>query len=297
MMMPAYRTFVAIVENETLVSAAQALHTTQPTLTRQLQQIESDFGIQFFDRVGKKLVLNQAGFLVYQYAKQFVTLENRMQDELSVFMNPEVGAIRIGAGLTPSIYLLPQLFSLYRAKHPFVQFHVRSGSSEEVFTALLHGEIDLGVVTTLVHEGLEVKTVPLIRDDLLLVAPAGHPLLRSQPASIQEVAEYPVVLMAKGSGLRKIIDEIAGTHGFKWEMVTETDSLESINRLVQSGLGLSVLPRSSVQDDLLQGKLSVVALRDMELGARTITLISRSTGYLPAAASRFAEKLPELLGM
>jgi DNA-binding transcriptional LysR family regulator len=294
-MMPVYRTLVAIVEHETLVSAAQALHTTQPTLTRQLQQIESEFGVQFFDRVGKKLVLNQAGELVYQYAKQFVTLESRMQDELSAFMNPEIGAIRIGAGLTPSIYLLPQLFKLYRMEHPLVQFHLRTGSSEEVFSSLLQGEIDLGVVTTLVHEGQEVTTQALIRDELLLVAPANHPLKMQMPAAIQDVAKYPVVLMAKGSGLRKIIDEIASDHGFKWDMVTETDSLESINRLVQSGLGLSVLPRSSVQDDLAQGKLTVIPLCDVELGARTITLITRATGYLPAVAALFARELPTLL--
>ncbi len=290
-----YFTFVKIVESETLVCAAETLHTTQPTLTRQLHQLENEFGVKLFDRIGKKLVLNPAGKMVYQYAKQLVTLENRMQEEISAFMNPEIGLIRIGAGLTPSIYLLPQLFSLYRTYHPNVRFHVRTGSSQSVFTYLLGGEIDLGIVTTLGDGTSEVKAKDLIRDELLLVAPMTHPLVAVSSCRIRDVAVYPVVLMRVGSGLRRIVDDLAINHGFAWNIVTETDSLESMNRLVQNGLGLSVLPRSSVQDDLSAGRLSVIPLYDVNLGARTITLIQRASGQLPAVSAQFAVHLPTLL--
>ncbi len=290
-----YVTFVQIVESQTLVGAAESLHTTQPTLTRQLHQMERELGVQLFDRVGKKLILNQAGVMVYQYAKQFVILESRMQDDISAFMNPELGTIRIGAGLTPSIYLLPQLLALYRENHLGVGFQIQTGSSHEVFTLLLHGEVDLGIVTTLQAGDAEVETKPLFRDELLLVAPMTHPLVHRSSCTINDVSKYPIVLMRKGSGLRKIIDELAITHGFRWELVTETDSLETMNRLVQSGIGLSVLPRSSVQDDLLARRLSVIPVQDVNLGERTITLIKRATGQLSAVAAQFADELPNLL--
>ena len=290
-----YHTFVQIVESQTLVGAAESLHTTQPTLTRQLHQMESELGVKLFDRVGKKLILNQAGEMIYQYAKQFVTLENRMQDEISAFMNPEVGTIRIGAGLTPSIYLLPQLLALYRSSHTGVRFHIQTGSSHDVFSLLLRGEADLGIVTTLQAGVTEVETKALIRDELLLIAPVTHPLVQVVSCTIREAARYPIVLMRTGSGLRKIVDDLAMAHGFRWETVTETDSLETMNRLVQTGIGLSVLPRSAVQDDLSAKRLSVIPLRDVDLGARTITLIKRATGQLPAVAAQFADKLPSLL--
>lgn len=286
-----YRTFVTIVRSDTLVKAGEALHLTQPTVTRHVQQLEAEFGMTLFDRIGKRLVLNRAGELVYGYAVRLLELELKMRDELAGFANPEVGTIYIGAGLTPSIYLLPPLFAAYRANHPKVQIQVRTGASKEVSTWLLHGEIDMGVVTT-VDAGLDgVRISPLYQDDLWLVAPAGHPLADEPCGDVSRLNDYPFVAMREGSGLRRLLAEFAKTHGLSLTVAMETDSLESINRLVQHGVGIAVMPRSSAQDDVQAGRLAHIALQDIALGARTITLLTRFDTVLPACAAQFAVEL------
>jgi DNA-binding transcriptional LysR family regulator len=290
-----YMTFVQIVEQETLVKAAAALHVTQPTLTRQLQQLEGQLGMRLFDRMGKRLVLNHAGELVYRYAKTYVGLMQKMEDELNGFRNPEEGHVYLGAGLTPSIYLLPQVLAQYRERHPGVQFQVQSGSSREICELLLQRQVDLGMVTTFDERHTELTGVPLFRDELLLVAAATSPLVSNGPVHFRELSRHPFVLMRPGSGLRNMVMNLTADKGLDVLIAMETDSLESISRLVQFGVGLSFLPRSSAQDDVSAGKLAVIQVADVELGARTISLVSRNDGLLPACTAQFAATLPILV--
>lgn len=287
---PLYRTFVTIVEQNTLMRAAQVLHLTQPTITRQLQQLEAKHRTQLFDRFGKRLAMNRAGELVYEYAIRAIALEDKLSDELNEFTDPTRGTVYLGAGLTPSIYLLPELFATFQNSYPAVKFHVSTGSSSLITQSVLSREIDLGIVTT-VREEPELTAIPLMRDDLRLVVPPSHPLVHAKVVSFDEVLRYPIILMKKGSGLRTIIVEYAEQRGKALVPVMETDSLESINRLVQYGMGIAFLPDSSVRDDIRAGRLVDVKLGDINLGSRTITLITASNRVLPACAIRFHEEL------
>lgn len=319
-----YRTFVQVVERGTLSEAAASLHLTQPTVTRQLQQLERECGTALFDRSGRRMVLNRPGQRVYQTARQVLALEQRLLDELREFADPDVGTIYIAAGLTPSIYLLPPVLAAYRNAHPKVQFQVQSGSSREVLDLLYSGTVDMGVVTTAEADG-DLTLTPLMLDRLLLVAAPHHPLIadgsqrtglnefstsppevraqvltqrRSHVREVRfaELSAWPMVLMRPESGLRAIVESLAGSSGAKLQIAMETDSLESLNRLVQTGVGLSVLPQSAVSDDLTAGRIVEVKVQDVELGSRTITLAARTGAALPASAARFAAALPALVG-
>jgi DNA-binding transcriptional LysR family regulator len=293
---PLLRTLLTVAESQTLVQAAESLHLTQPTVTRQLQQLEQRLGVRLFDRFGKRLVLNHAGEVVYRYAKSQQRLYEKMQEELNALADPDVGTVYIGAGLTPSIYLLPPVLATYRARHPRVQFQIRSGSSRQVCAALQRREIDLGVVTTVDEQAQDLDTTPLLRDELLLVAAPHHPLALRGAAAFADWIREPLILMRQGSGLRRIVESLAAERGLSLQVAMETDSLESISRLVQLGVGISCLPRSCVQDDVAAGRLVVVEPEDVDLGARIITLVTRKEGMLPACALQFARFLPLALG-
>jgi DNA-binding transcriptional LysR family regulator len=288
-----FESFVQIVEQETLVKAAAALNLTQPTVTRHVQQLEHYLGMPLFDRIGKRLVLNRAGEVVYRYAKRTLALTEKMRDELNGFTNPEIGTIYLGAGLTPSIYLLPPILAAYREQHPLVTFHVSTGSSKTILSALVQREVDIGIVTTFRDPSGELTEVPLLKDDLLLVAAPDHPLVQMGPVRLEEALAYPLVLMRPGSGLRQMIVDLAAERQLSLTIAMETDSLESISRLVQHGVGISCLPRSSAMDDINARRLKVIPIRDAELGARTITLATRKDSIIPACAAQFCTYLQQ----
>jgi len=282
-----FETFIAVAEGTSLVEAALSLHLTQPTITRQLQQLERHYEMPLFDRVGRRLVLNRAGEEVYAAAKRMVSLERKLQEDLNGLADPAVGTVRLGAGLTPSLYLLPRVAASYRLRYPRVQFHVTSLSSQETCTALLNHDIDLGIVTTFDgHE--ELVAAPLYVDDLLLVVGKDHPLTCQESVSPPDFNYIPIVLMPKSSGLRKIIDQIARDVGIELQVAMETDSLESINRVVQAGMGAAILPRSAVQEEVESGKLVEVDMYGVSPVSRTVRLVRRKEGLLPACALQFA---------
>ncbi|RIV18343.1 LysR family transcriptional regulator [Alicyclobacillaceae bacterium I2511] len=292
-----YRTFVQVVEQQTLVRAASHLHLTQPTVTRQLQQLEQQLGVRLFERIGHRLVLSRTGELAYGYAKSFLALEEKMQDELNSLANPEMGTIYMGAGLTPSLYLLPAVWGTYRKKHPQVYFQVRNGSSRDLLRALIDREIDLAVVTTVETLAEGWVTVPLWRDELILVTAPGGVLTGEAPVVLEELSLQPFVMLHGDAGLRRLLDDWARQRGVSWQVVMETDSLEALNRLVQQGVGLAFLPRSSVREDLAKGNLTVVNMgAALNLTPRTISLVHRAVSALPACAAAFCADLPGLCG-
>lgn len=274
------------------MQAATELHLTQPTVSRQLQQLESELGQPLFDRIGGRLVLTRAGETVYETAKRLLTLDQKMREDVASLANPEVGHIALGAGVTPAIYLLPAVFAAYRSAHPGITFHLRTGSSVDIVTALWQREIDVGIVTTVPENASDLVTVQLYRDDLLLVAPPNHPLALRPAIRVANLAEFPFIVMPVGSGLRRLTESLTEHHGIQVTTAMEADSLESINRIVQAGMGISFLPRSCVQDDLTAGRLRVLHLMDEPPPWRTVTLVSRAKGSLSGAAARFVDELP-----
>jgi DNA-binding transcriptional LysR family regulator len=287
-----YRTFLCVVEQETLSKAAEVLHLTQPTITRQIQQLERETGVLLFDRVGKRLMLTRAGERVRDYASQLLMTETRMYDELNQLTDPERGVVLIGAGLTPTIYRLPSVIARYRRLHPGVRFQVITGSSKQTVTRLLERVIDVGLVTTAPAHMAELASIPLWRDDLLLVASPQY-ALPSSPLNRTELAQLPMVLMRSESGLRQIVEQQLVPNE-RLNMVLETDSLEAISRFVQTGLGVAVLPKSVVQDDILAERLVQLSLTDVTLGYRTITAVVRTSSSMSAATKAFADALPQL---
>ncbi|MCL6453392.1 MAG: LysR family transcriptional regulator [Alicyclobacillus sp.] len=287
-----YRTLVQVVESATLVEAAAVLHLTQPTVSRQLQQLESDLGQPLFDRIGGRLVLTRAGELTYEMAKRLIALEEKLREDLASLANPEGGTVHLGAGLTPAIYLLPPVLAAYRRAHPRVTFQLRTGSSGDLLAALRQREVDVCIVTTMPDDTDHLSITPLYRDDLLLVAPPNHPLALRPGVTAAALVDQPFILMPPTSGLRRLAEEILARPGHGVTAALEADSLESINRLVQAGVGLSFLPRSCVQDDLTAGRLRVLHLMDDPPRSRTISAVCRRDLSMTAAARRFADELP-----
>lgn len=288
-----YQTFVCVVEQQTLSAAAEILHTTQPTVTRQIQHLEQTLSVLLFHRSGKRLLLTRAGERVYHYAREFIRTQTRMLDELGELTDPEQGVVRIGAGLTPAIYRLPHILADYRRAHPGVRFQVVTASSHVTVERLVQREIDLGIVTTPPDDMHDFELIPLWHDELCVVVATNHPLAGSACA-LAEFAEMPMVLMGSDSGLRHIVEAKLAPWRGRVQGVIEADSLEAMNRFVQAGLGASVMPKSAVADDVAAGRLATVRLLDTPLGARTITAILRRGAGLPAAAAAFVTVLRAL---
>ncbi|TDY51219.1 DNA-binding transcriptional LysR family regulator [Alicyclobacillus sacchari] len=283
-----YRTLLAVVEHQTLSAAARVLHTTQPTVTRQLQQLERQLGAPLFDRAGKRMTLTGAGERVYAFACELQALEVRLREELREFADPSAGLIRIGAGLSPTLYRLPSILAQYAGQHPRVRFQVITGSSKLTMERLQARTVDAAIVTTPPAASDDLWMTPLWCDALVVVAPAGHPLI-GRACMLTDLAQQPMVVMHPDSGLRQLVHDTFARMGVADPVLPlmETDSLEAMSRFVQAGMGLAIVPWPAVADDVHAGRLCTVELTDVDLGARTVTLVVRQQTTMPQAVQAF----------
>jgi DNA-binding transcriptional LysR family regulator len=284
----ALRLLLAIAEAGTLTQAAKGLHLSQPAATHQLAQLERALGVSLFERSARGLKATPAGQAATARAREALGSLAALREDLKALGSGTAGRLRVGAGASTLLQLLPPLLRDFRHGHPGVSFELKEGNTVRLAAWLEEAELDLAVVTLpLAAPGLAVE--PWRADPLIPVGPArsplaGHPLL---PADLTRV---PWLLPPEGTPLRQAA--LGGFHAAGlWPTVAAVmPSTEALKAAVEAGLGHAVLPQSAAAPALESGRM--VALNTPPLWpARDLGLAWRAHHALSPAAQAFLEAL------
>lgn len=290
--------FCAVARLGSLNRAAEELHISQPALTKQMRTLENELGVSLLSRSPKGVRLTPAGEAVFVHARRALAAAADCRSVASRFADPQAGQVRLGAGLTLILFTLPPLLAAYRLQRPRVEVAVDALDSRTTAARVGEGALDVGLVTSPVA-GNDLKVTPLFVDPLVLVAPSGHPLTSRGDIHMADLHGQALVGAGKGTGLRGQVDRILSTHGIVPRVVMEFDNLEAAKGMVLVGLGLALLPRSSVQEDAAAGRLTVHQLQDWPEPGRTISVVTRrlapNEGPAAELARLFVERLREPL--
>lgn len=275
--------FLEVYRCGSVTRAAQRLHMTQPAVTRAIQEIEGYYGVCLFDRIGRRLMVTEAGKELYAQALHIVDLFDRMEQSLRNW--DALGVLRIGASVTPGNFLLPDLVLRFRASHPGIKTQVTIANAESLKRALLNNEMDLALI-----EGDDADpsllAQPLSADRMVLIVPPGHPLLDKETVRLEDVAEYDLLLREKGSAGRAFLDSVFAVHGLQVRPAWESVSTQALVTAVRKGLGISLLPRMLVQQDIARGAVCTRALEGEAL-ERKNHIVWHKNKYLTRAAADF----------
>ena len=278
-------TFVAIAREGHMTRAAKAQHLTQPALSAQLSKLEDELGQSLFDRTPKGMVLTEAGEVFLLFVEPVLARLDEGKRALAELVGLELGTLSIGGGATATNYLLPHLVARFHHAHPKIRFFVREQASQGVIEAVLAGELDIGVVTTVPTRGKSRPALPAslevekwVEDELMLIVPTNSPLHGKAQFTWKELANEPLVLFEAGSAVRTLIDSRLEAEGLQPEIVMELRSIEAIKQMVAEGIGAGFVSRyalASPKDGLRASKgpirrqLSVVWRTDRTLGSAT----------------------------
>ncbi len=277
-------TFVAIARQGHMTRAAKALHLTQPALSAQLSKLEDELGQSLFDRTPKGMELTEAGEVFLQFVEPVLARLDEGKRALAELAGLKLGTLSIGGGATATNYLLPHLVARFHHAHPRIRFFVREQASQGVIEAVLGGELDIGVVTTVPTRGnrpvlpASLEVHKWVEDELMLIVPTSSPLHGKAQFTWKELANEPLVLFEAGSAVRTLIDSRLEGEGIHPEIVMELRSIEAIKQMVAEGIGAGFVSRyalASPKDGLRAAKgpirrqLSVVWRTDRTLGSAT----------------------------
>lgn len=247
------RIFQKIYETQSVTRAAEALHMTQPAVTRALQELEKYYGLRLFERLNRRLTVTEAGRRMYDYAlhltETFDTMEKSLRDW------ERQGMLRVGASVSLGCSLLPQLARTFQEEHPGVEVRVRIANGELLRRDLLEGE----------ENGADLMLTPFAAGEMALIVPPGHPLARAGGATLAQAAAYPLLLRETGSATRRFLDQLLMSRGLAVQPVWESASTQALLSAVREGLGITLVPWALARQTVLRGEAERCPVTDAEL--------------------------------
>lgn len=283
--------FLRIARLRSFTKAAAVLHVAQPALSRQIQQLEADLGVQLFVRSDTGVALTDAGEALTERAAKLLEHFATVRDEIGGLSGQVQG--RLTFGIPPSLHeplTVPTLLA-YRSLHPAVALSAVEGISATVYEMVLGGRLDIGIVlSTESMHGLQQR--PLFRERLFLAGAPEH-LSPAATVSLQAVAEHPLVLTQRPNAMRMVLEDALRAADLSCRCLLEANSTRVQTAMAAAGVGCTVLPYGAIAEDVDAGRLVASPIESLDI---TWTLIHSKDRALSTAAQRLIELLLQQAG-
>lgn len=280
------RVFHVAARHSSFTRAADELHLTQPGISKHIMTLEEYYGARLFDRLGKKIVLTQAGELLLEAAGAAFSLIDHAEMRIAELGGVAAGKLQMGCCVTIGTYIIPELLVRFRQKYPGVEMRMETAFNSEVVGKVLDASIELGFVGHVTPDPR--LAVEIFRQDrLVLIVPGNHPwATRKSEVRLDELAEQVVLLSKPGSGTWRIVAELVEKAGGSLTRTMEMGTTEAVKQGVAAGLGISIISRHALGRELPGGQIVTVPLAGSE-PTRDLYLVYLKDRHLSAAAQAF----------
>ena len=233
------RYFLKVAERGNFTRAAEELGISQPALSRSIQKLEDELGQPVFERKTRSVALTEAGTLLQSRAQQVLTM---LEDTMSEITDDgESGRVRVGAIPTIAPYFLPKILQQFSKEFPKASLIVQESTTDALLKSCTQGEIDLAILALpLPAKYLEVEE--LFEEELLLVLPPDHPLIKKEKIRLNDVEPYPFVLLDEAHCLSDNIVTFCRQRSIQPVAVERTSQLAMVQELVSLSHGVSMIP-------------------------------------------------------
>lgn len=236
--------FIEVTRTGSFTHAAENLYITQPALSRIIKSLEDELGAPLFIRSRKKLLLTDAGRVLYRQAQEIEKQVKLMETELDRLLTLKKGHIRIGLPTIINSFFFSELIASFHQEYPEVTFQLEEDGSRRIEEEIIEDKLDFGVVVLPdKHDMYDYYT--FVNEKLKLVVPSSHHLVGEQEVSLQELKEEGFIMFNQDFSLRNRILTACRKVGFQPRIISETSQLDFIEEMVASDLGITLLPEST----------------------------------------------------
>ncbi len=279
--------------NLNLTHAAEALHTSQPGVSRQVRELEDELGVDVFVRQGKRLTaLTPAGEAVVAICERLLGEVDSLKRIGKEFSDANRGELVIAATHMQARYALPQVVKAFLKKYPKVRLSLRQGAPRELAEMVISGQADIAIATETLDRYAELVTVPLYRWHHSVIVPTGHPLATEKNAdkklTLAKIARYPLVTYDAAFSGRSALDETFAEAGIEIDVVLTAIDTDVIKTYVREGLGVGIIAGIAVDSR----DHDLVVLNGAKLFPERVTKLAyRKNAYLRGFVRDFMESL------
>jgi DNA-binding transcriptional LysR family regulator len=281
--------FVAVAECANLTRAAEREHLAVSAISKRIAELEDLVHTPLLQRQPRGVTLTPAGQSMLHYARQMLQLVERMDAELGEYAAGVKGHVRLHAVASALTQFLPEEIESFLARYPRINIALEERTGKAVVLAVASGAADLGVIASQTPSA-GLATYPYHADQLMIGAPVGHPLARRKSVRFAEVARHPFVGPHAESSLSALLAEAARNSGVTLTQRVQASSFDAMCRLVETRLGITLLPEAVLAPYAAAGRLAMVRL-DEKWGVRHLQLVVRDPEQLSPIAKTLLDHL------
>lgn len=280
------KSLMMLAQSGSITETARSVHLTPAAIHKQLKQLEQDLNVPLYERRDGRLQPTAAAEVVMPYFRDILGRYESALVALDEWKGVRRGLVRIGAGPSLAIYVLPRLLRLYAREFPNVDLDVQTGSSLQLLGLLQAGSVDmiLLVGTETLEDPTLTSVVELNFEIVLLSSISGVP----RRCSLSRLAPYPFLLFRKGARIENLIDRYLGEHSFRPNVRMRFDSAEALKGTLLKQPGIGLLPLYTVEDEVRRGEL----VRIRQTGPRLMMkaqLLTRELGFAAPSVEAFVK--------
>lgn len=256
------RIFKIVCEEESITKASEKLFMTQPAVSHAISELENYLGICLFDRISRKLYLNETGKLFFAKAIKLLDLYDDLERNAKEL--EESATIKIGSSITIANFILPQVIAKFETICKNTPAKVIVENARNVENMVVNNDLDLGLIEGVIYNEELVK-IPFSSYPLAVICSSEHKFVLERSVDVNKLIEERLLLREQGSAIRDVFDSALLLHDIKVNPVWTSVNSQALIHAVKQNLGLSVLPKILVEKDLRNGELFEVKVNDFEL--------------------------------
>ena len=286
--------FFLAAQKGSLSAAAEQLFITQPAVTKGIQRLQEYYDIKFVHHIGKKLVLTDAGEVLYKIAEKIFEMESQAEESIRDFQQRKRGHIRILSSESFGDYYLPQVLIPFSKTYPLVRISMNILPTELVVenTATLNN--DIGFISYPVNnKKLSVKEI--LEDQLVIITPVGHRLAEKSSLAARDLENQLVIMHETGSAPRRAIEDYIRSHNITVKVPLEISSNRAIKRAVEEGIGIALISRKVANEQIQAERLKAIPISDSSM-SRKFYMVHHKDKYISDTLQRFIDMVFEWAG-
>ena len=263
--------FIEVAKREHVTEAANSLHVAQSAVSRQIAKLEEELGVDLFIREGRNVRLTPIGEVFLKRMEQAIHVIEDAEQVIKEYTDPEKGTIYIGFVSSLALYILPTLISAFRRDYPNVKFKLVQGTYHELKGYVIKGKTNMALLAPVPIQEKRLKGTVLSTENIVALLPVKHPKAKQKSVKLHELRDESFIMFPENYILRDIIVQACEQIGFTPNITFEGDDIDAIKGLVSAGLGISLVPDSTLVENLPRATVIVPVIEPAV--TRTIGMI------------------------
>jgi LysR family transcriptional regulator, transcriptional activator of the cysJI operon len=281
--------FADLVREQSFTKVAEKNFLTQPAVSLRIRNLEEELGTRLLERTTRKVLVTEEGRILYEYARDILSKAEEVKTVLLERQDKIVGSVRLATVHSIGLHELPAYLKRYIRNYPQVVLHIDYHTGDVVHRMVQDGDVDLGIVAY-PEPKPNLIVLPFLEDELVAICNEEHAFAGRETIPLQELHDQPFIAFDEGIPTRKAIDAVLARRHIRVNIKMQCDNIEILKRMVEVGLGVSIVPRFSVQNEVEQRLLHCLTISDYCF-KRPLALIHRKGKSLSRPMQAFIDIL------